>query len=528
MSWHKNPHEGSKHGEVNADVDINRKNKIVTIVSLAIFSAIILIASACVVALCLPMPQLVDNPNTPSSGVVSSVGSTRLQTICPIRLSLPDLTQYGDSEYNESEGDLQSSARYGAFGDVYSSSLRNMRDSNDQSITLNSKSTDDDTSAFIANNNVNHDAQVLEGHLSRVGSGTGISASMVSWATKGDVKGLSATTCSMPSMKQTFLVPESADGISIRLEAFNAASKSTVVRVKAWSAEHGSNQLNLSTGSAFTVPARSHAYFDLAAASPKTSGLYVQVESEQTPIASFVKVVHMSGLSVKGVDIVHELSTQSNTNILSGISEGDQSKLYVWPSKDGNVTLSWMNDTGSKEVKDLTLKAHHLQVVDLGKVPEHVNALSVSGDVPTQVMMSIAKDGKDNQSDVAFITPSNVQGSGAIVSPVSANETALYLSSSSDKDSSVRLQGFDLNGVLTVTKNVTIPANASLRIPVSEISHDAVMFIAKSHSKVSLSARIHKDEIDKAGIAGISWLSAQSLEPQEMNVYVKTDNSIVQ
>lgn len=190
----------------------------------------------------------------------------------------------------------------------------------------------------------------------------------------------------------------------------------------------------------------------------------MQVESEQTPIASFVKVVHMSGLSVKGVDIVHELSTQSNTNILSGISEGDQSKLYVWPNKDGNVTLSWMNDTGSKEVKNLTLKAHHLQVVDLGKVPEHANALSVSGDVPTQVMMSITKDGKDNQSDVAFITPSNVQGSGAIVSPVSANETALYLSSSSDKDTAVRLQGFDLNGVLAATKNVTIPANASLRI----------------------------------------------------------------
>lgn len=187
-----------------------------------------------------------------------------------------------------------------------------------------------------------------------------------------------------------------------------------------------------------------------------------------------------------------------------------------------------MNDTGSKEVKNLTLKAHHLQVVDLGKVPEHANALSVSGDVPTQVMMSITKDGKDNQSDVAFITPSNVQGSGAIVSPVSANETALYLSSSSDKDTAVRLQGFDLNGVLAATKNVTIPANASLRIPVSEISHDAVMFIAKSHSKVALSARIHKDEIDKAGIAGISWLSAQSLEPQEMKVYVKTDNHIVQ
>lgn len=527
MSWRKHPHDGSKHGELPAKSDVAKNRKLVGVVALATFSAIILLVVAFVVALYCPMPQLVDNSENPNSTFSHSVGATRLQTVCPVRLSLPDLAKYGDSQYSESEGDLQSSARYGAFGDVYHASVHNVRDADNQSMMLKMKSTDDYTSALIANNNVNHDAQVLEGRLSRVASGTGIAASMVSWATSGDVRGLSATTCAMPSMKQTFLLPEAGEGVSIRLEAFNSASKSTVVRVRAWSSKHGDSPIALSTGSAFTVPAHSHAYFDLSAASPKSSGMYVQIESEQTPVAAFVKVVSMSGLKVKGVDIIRELASKSNNTILSGVNEGDQAKVYVWPNKNGNVTISWMSETGSKTVKEIYLKSHNLQVVDLGKVPERVHALRISGDVSTQAMLSVSKDGKDGQSDIAFITASHSKGSSAIVSPVTAGETTLYVASTGSKESSVRLLGFDASGALSGTKRITIPANSALSISAEDISHDSVMFTAQSHENISLSARIHKSELDKVNVAGIAWLSAQSLEPQQAQVFVRTNHHIV-
>lgn len=527
MSWRKHPHDSSRHGELPTDADIVQKRKIVGVVTLATISAIVLLVSACLVVLCCPMPELVDNTESTNSTFAHSVGATRLQTVCPIRLSLPDLAHYGDSQYNESEGDLQSYARYGAFGDVYRASIRNMRDTEDQSVVLKMKSTDDYTSAFAYKSDVNHDAKVLEGRLSHVESGTGIAASMVSWATQGDVRGLSASSCSMPSMKQTFLVPENSAGTSLRLESFNTASKPTVVRVRAWSAKHGNSPIALSTGSAFTVPARSHAYFDLSAAAPQSSGLFVQIESEQTPVAAFIKVVRMSGLTVKGVDIIRDLNPQSNNSILSGIKEGDQAKLYVWPSKDGNVSLSWMNDKGANTVKELSLKSNNLQIVDLGKVPDHVHALSISGNVPTKAMMSVYKDGKDGQADVAFITASRSYSSSAVVSPVTSAETTLYLASSRDKNSTVKILGFDFSGVLSGTKQVTIPAHSVLSIPAENVSRNSVMFTAQSNDGVYLSARIRKDEVDKAGIAGIAWLASQSLEPQQMQVYVRNNHQIV-
>lgn len=524
MSWRKNPHDSSKHGEVPAQSEIKQHNKMIGVAALATFSAIFLLVVACVVALCCAMPNFVDNANAPTSSVSHSVGVSRLQSVCPIRLSLPDLAQYGDSQYNESEGDLQSSARYSTFGDVYRASVHNIRDTNDESTLLSKKLNNDGTSSLTYDGDVNHDAQVLEGRLSNIASGTGIAASMASWATKGDVRGLSATTCSIPTMKQTFLVPESGEGVSIRLEAFNPASKPTVVRVRAWSAKRGSNPINLSTGSAFTVPAHSHAYFDLSAAAPKSSGLYAQVESEQTPIAAFVKVVHMSGLTVKGVDIIRALSAMSYETVLSGINESEQAKAYVWPDKDGKVTISWMNDSGAQTVKDLSVKSHNLQVIDLGKVPEKVHALSITGSVKTSAMMSVSRDGKDGQSDIAFISASRSQGISAIVSPVSAEETTLYIASTSDSDSSVFLQAVGASGM----KRVSVPAHSVVTVPASDISHNAVMFTVKSSKNISLSARIRKDDLDKANVAGIAWLASQSLEPQQAQVHVNSDNHIVQ
>ncbi|KXA21479.1 hypothetical protein HMPREF3208_00573 [Gardnerella vaginalis] len=527
MNWRKHPHEGSKHGELPSEVDIKQQHKIVGVATLATLSAVLLLTVACIVTVCGAMPHFADNAHNPSSSVARNVGATRLQSVCPIRLSLPDLSQYGDSQYNESEGDLQSFARYGAFGDVYRASVHNVQDADDQSLILNTQASDTDSSALIADHDVNHDAQVLEGRLSRVASGTGIAASMISWATKGDVRGLAATTCSIPVMKQTFLVPEASEGTSLRLEAFNSAAKPTVVRVRAWSAQHGSTPLTFSTGSAFTVPAHSHAYFDLAAAAPRSGGLYVQVESEQTPVAAFVKVIHMRGLTVRGVDIIRALNSQSHTNILSGISEGDQTKVYVWPHKDGNVTLSWMNESGVQTIKELSLKSRHLQVIDLGKVPEHVHALSVTGSTPVAAMASITREGKDGQADVAFISASRSQGSSAIVSPVTADETTLYLASANDHDSSVLLQGFDASGVLVDAKRITVPSHAVVSIPAVDVSRGAVMFTVQSHNNITFSARISKSEVEKSDVAGVAWLDSQSLEPQQMQVYVSSNHHIV-
>lgn len=527
MSWHKRSHDVSKHGESPAKADVVKQHRVASLWALATFSAVLLLVSACVLVLCCPMPHLSDNPNAPHRNFVRNVGATHIQSVCPVRLSLPDSAQYGDSQYNESEGDLQSFARYGAFGDVYRAGVHNLRDSEDQSTFLNTQASDSDISALVAKGNVDHDAQVLDGRLSRVAPGTGIAASMVSWATQGDVRGLAATACSNLVMKQAFLVPESGPGISLRLEAFNPASKPTVVRVRAWSAKHGSTPLTLSTGSAFTVPARSHAFFDLAAAAPQSAGLYVQADSEQTPVAAFIKVVHMSGLTVKGVDIIRALRPASHMSVLPGLSQSDKAKVYVWSEKSGKVTLSWMEDTGYKAIKELSLSSRKLQIVDLGEVPENVHALSVSGSVATAAMVSVVRDGKDGQSDVAFINANRSNGMSVVVSPMSPDETTLHIASTSNQDASVQMRAFDASGVLVGEKHITIHGNSAVSIPASYLARRAVMFEVQSHSSISWGARIRSNEVDNAGVAGVAWIASQSLEPQQMQVFVVDNHHIV-
>ena len=77
-------------------------------------------------------------------------------------------------------------------------------------------------------------------------------------------------------------------------------------------------------------------------------------------------------------------------------------------------------------------------------------------------------------------------------------------------------------------KRVSVPAHSVVTVPASDISHNAVMFTVKSSKNISLSARIRKDDLDKADVAGIAWLASQSLEPQQAQVHVNSDNHIVQ
>ncbi|RFT39259.1 hypothetical protein CG397_04980, partial [Gardnerella vaginalis] len=62
-------------------------------------------------------------------------------------------------------------------------------------------------------------------------------------ATNGDLKGLSATSCVSPSMRQNFIIPQISEGVSIRLNSINLSSKPTVVSVKAWSTSRSGAQM---------------------------------------------------------------------------------------------------------------------------------------------------------------------------------------------------------------------------------------------------------------------------------------------
>ena len=65
----------------------------------------------------------VDSVSSDSASVSHAVSQRRITAYCPSRMTLPDASAYGDSEYQPSEGDISSSAGFAAFGAVYRLSL---------------------------------------------------------------------------------------------------------------------------------------------------------------------------------------------------------------------------------------------------------------------------------------------------------------------------------------------------------------------------------------------------------------------
>lgn len=575
-------------GQHSADIEQTveqRKHRMhnVFVTLLASLSAIIFIAVSVIFATKSLYTQFVDDALSPSSSITQRVTATNLKMVCPSRLAISESSDYGDSQYRESDGNISSYSRYAVFGNMRNATVRNARDNegfasklhavdsikfanksnsnsadssvNSDDSSVNSDDSDDSSSSsseeleeesdaensnnsdssvdnssrvvFYANKKIDKDSQVLEGKLSSSDSGTGLSASSSSWASNGDLRGLSASSCVIPSRSQTFLVPEVDAGTSIRLISVNSSSKPTIVQIRMWSVEHSSSVLALSTGSTFTVDANSESTFDIAAAASLSKGLYVQVLSEQAPVASFMQYRRMQGLVVKGVDIIQPLESDCKSSIIPGVSQSDNAKLYIWSRKSSNVNISWMDDEGSKFIKTVPLQSQELKVVDLGKVPDKVSALKLDSNNPIASMVELNRKSDGGQEDVAFATRVNGEGYRAIVTPVNPEETSLYLASSGLDNASVKLKAFDYKGDFLKDKTINIRANSSLELKANDIDENAVMFEINSKSNVAFAARLHKKEVDDAHLASVAWIKSQSLEPQQVSVKVTRTQGVV-
>ena len=68
------------------------------------------------------MPQWLVDPANGSSATSHRVVQERLESYCGERMQLPDSTDWGDSDYRASEGNISSSASFAAFGTVHAAS----------------------------------------------------------------------------------------------------------------------------------------------------------------------------------------------------------------------------------------------------------------------------------------------------------------------------------------------------------------------------------------------------------------------
>lgn len=173
----------------------SRPNKPLRVVLavVSVLAIIVLIAASLVYR---PSWLRADSPSVDRSSIGRSVSPRQLQTYCPSRMTIADTGSYGDSEYQASNGDIASSARYSAFGSVFHSSVASLgSDSMSSSLTLDKKSVDSSEDVFVASGNVDDGAQLQDTRLLTASDGTGAASSVMSWATDGDLKGVSAASC---------------------------------------------------------------------------------------------------------------------------------------------------------------------------------------------------------------------------------------------------------------------------------------------------------------------------------------------
>ena len=60
---------------------------------------------------------------------------------------------------------------------------------------------------------------------------------MMSWATDGDLKGVSAASCVTPALNQSLMVPGTKTGMTQQLVVANPSAKATSVNIKVWGSD---------------------------------------------------------------------------------------------------------------------------------------------------------------------------------------------------------------------------------------------------------------------------------------------------
>ncbi|MDF7663982.1 DUF5719 family protein [Bifidobacterium sp. ESL0763] len=495
----------------------------------ALLAAVTLVALLVAVAVLLaPWPSwLVDPAGGTGSAGARRVHQTELTYYCPSRMALSDTGTYGDSQFQANDGDMVSSARYGAFGSVYRATVSPLTNGSQASAdTLKGPGSETGSSVKTLSGSLDQGSRVFDTHLLKAKSGTGATASIASWATTGDLQGLAATTCQVPSLRHDFLLDGTQTGTTQQLVVANPSSKATSLQVRVWDTKHG-QPLQLSTGSTLNVGANGESTMELSSAVPGADGLFVSVGGGETPVAALVRSVRMDGLDAKGSDFVAPVGRESNDVYLPGIDEGDQVRLLMRASQDGDATVTWVNDKGTPQKATAQhLEAGKVVVADLSAAPQGAMGLRVSGSAKLNAEASVTRSGDGGHVDFAFVSPAAPAARSAIALP-DRTDGELTLLNDSDKAANATIHAYDGQGREAGSRIVNIPARAGVRVNPGDIGGNVSTLTLVGGDHIEWGMRLSQSDVSGAGLVGVAYVSPSSLERQSTEVWAKADRSIV-
>lgn len=466
------------------------------------------------------MPALVVDAVPGNASGSHRIVQQQLESYCPAGMALPDSTDWGDSEYRASSGDLDTATAFAAFGSVYASSLTAMDAASDaapESLKAPDKPVSADAMVF---RDAHSGSRLLATGLLEAGDGSGHAGTILSHASKGDLKGVSATSCVTPAMRQSFLLPATSTGSSQRLVLANPSSKATTVSITVVGTK-ASGPVGLSTAGTATVAAGGETTVDLTAAAGGQDGLYVTVDSGSTPLAAVVRVITLDGLTPKGSDFAMPVGEASKTYVIAGVDDGDDVTLYLHGDKATRADVSWITEDGLKHVRGERVQADRVGVFDLGKAPEGARGLLVSGDGLVAAAKA-TRSGAGRQEDFALLAASAPTASSGVALPDGV-ESTLVFTNASDREARVFVTFMDDDGHAGDPKTVTVDAHAAATVR----AEGSAAEVTDADRSVTWAARFTDPGLDKTRTAGLSVLAPTALSVREETVVATPDASIV-
>lgn len=512
----------------------------------AILTSVLIIALALVLVLVQP-PQLFVDSASGTARAAHDVSQNRLTSFCPPAMALPDDQEYGDSEYRASTGDMTSSARWAAFGSVFASRVKPLDEQpDDVPVELGDGVVPTGGDSLVGLGQDASQPTVQTTDLLQSGTGTGQAGSIVSKATQGDLKGMSASSCVPTSLTQSFLLTGTMTGTSQQLLVANPSSKATSVTISLRGTE-GDGQVSSSIGSTLTVRAHGLGLFDLAAAASGQEGLWVSVTSEQTPIASVVRTVVMDGLTPKGADYAMPLGQPAGTQVMPGVRQGDQVRVLVHSLESGEATVSWLTSDGLADGQRVDLEADRVTALDLGEAPKDALGVVVTGDEQLSASVAASREGEKGQQDFALTAATNPALASAMALPADGIETSLTLANTTNRKTSVTLTFVDGTGARIGRRDVSLPANGATVIDPSAVAADdtadasadaeeserqqtvsvAAVTLEDEDQAVVWSARFDAAPLRDAKVAAMATLTPTPLTPVSSRIWSTQSQNLV-
>lgn len=481
---------------------------------------------ACLAALLVvrPLPAWVDRAAQSSSALEQTVSQRMVETYCPARMSLADTSQYGDSEFQVSQGDVASSSRYSAFGAIYRSTVSTL--SGENSNDLKDSDPTDESAVHVMVGNADQGSLLQQTQLLEASQGTGVASATASWASQGDLRGLAATSCADSSLTHAFLLPGTQTGWSQQIVVANSSSQATSVSVQVWGTSQ-TGGLTLATSGSLTVNADGETVYDLSAAAANQDGLYVTLTSQRTPVHALVRVVAMNGLTAQGSDYVAETSEASQMIAIAGVKGVSSARVLLFADQNTSVSLSWITPNGLVAATSHDVTASQVGVVDLGAPPADAVGVGVTADQPVRASVVVTRNGDGGQSDFAVLSSGeqSVYSAAAVPDQV---EASLAVSNVTRADTSVTFDGYDADGRHVGAKDVTLGANCAQTISLSDLGDNvAVVRLHDERQTVSWNVMLQRQSLADAGVGAVAAIGSTPLSVAHATIYANPRQGVV-